>query len=175
MKLLKSLLFSLSLFAAAAVPALEEGRAAPSFDATLLDGEEFSLARAAGQVVLINFWASWCPPCRHELPALDAYYRKHRNEGLKVIAISVDDPFNEHKVRAAMAKYSFQVGLAHDADFRPWGRISRIPLTFVVDRSGVLRRNGWTSDAHVDEAGLEKTVTPWLRQPVPPNRGNARK
>ena len=143
---------------------LKVGQPAPPFDALLLSGEPFSLDSAKDHVLLIQFWATWCPPCRTEMPVLDAYYRKHRSEGLKMVLISVDDPFEAWAVRKYMAPFSLPVGMAHDASFEGYGRIWRIPLTFVIDRKGILRRDAWLEDASIEEADLEQIITPLLRQ-----------
>ena len=157
----------LALFLLVALPCaaatLHEGKPAPALDAKLLDGQSFSLAGQAGKVVIINFWATWCAPCRAEMPALDAFYRKHRDEGLVVLAVSLDEPDKEAKVREVMKAFAFPAALGPQSDFRGYMRIWRLPLTFVVDRSGILRKNDWYGDPGLDEALLESTVTPLLR------------
>ena len=157
----------LALFLLVALPCaaatLHEGKPAPALDAKLLDGQSFSLAGQAGKVVIINFWATWCAPCRAEMPALDAFYRKHRDEGLVVLAVSLDEPDKEAKVREVTKAFAFPAALGPQSDFRGYMRIWRLPLTFVVDRSGILRKNDWYGDPGLDEALLESTVTPLLR------------
>ena len=145
--------------------AATEGEAAPAMRAKLLDGTAVSLADDLGKVVVVNMWATWCAPCREEMPALDAYYRAHRDEGLVLVALSMDDPKDEAKVREMTKAYSFPVGLAHDADMKGYGRIWRLPLTFVVDRKGILRKDQWYGDPGLDAQLLEQTVTPLLRAP----------
>ena len=148
---------------ACAAAALVEGKPAPALHATLLDGKSFDLAEQSGKVVVINFWATWCAPCRAEMPALDAFYRKHRNEGLVVLAISLDEPDKEAKVREVMKAFAFPAALGPQSDFKGYMRIWRLPLTFVVDRAGILRQNDWFGDPGLDEALLERTVTPLLQ------------
>ena len=153
----------LVLFSAAALArGPEVGKAAPALQATLLDGSQFRNADQTGQVIILNFWATWCAPCRAEMPALDAYYQKHRAEGLKILAISMDEPEDEAKVRQVMATFSFPAAMARNANFKGYGRIWRIPLTFVIDRDGILRKDGWYGDSGIDLPMLEKTVTPLL-------------
>lgn len=145
--------------------AATEGKPAPPLRAKLLDGTQFNLADAKGKVVLVNMWATWCGPCREEMPALDAYYRQHRGEGLVLLALSIDDPKDEAKVREATKGYSFEVGMAGDADMSGYGRIWRLPLSFVVDRKGLLRVDQWHGHPGLDVKLLETTVTPLLGTP----------
>jgi thiol-disulfide isomerase/thioredoxin len=145
--------------------AATEGKPAPSLHAKLLDGSALDLANEQGKVVVVHMWATWCVPCREEMPALDAYYRQHRNEGLILIALSMDEAKDEAKVRDLAKDFSFPVGLARNADMRGYGRIWRLPLTFVVDRHGVLRKDQWHGDPGLDAPALEQNVTPLLRGP----------
>jgi cytochrome c biogenesis protein CcmG/thiol:disulfide interchange protein DsbE len=143
----------------------EEGKPAPRAEAKLLDGSTFSLAGQSGKVVILNFWATWCVPCRKEMPALETYYEKHRSEGLEMLAVSMDAPKDEAKVREFMRAYTFPAAMARDAEVKNYGRIWRIPLTFVVDRQGILRKDAWHGDPIIDLGQLEKMVTPLLKPP----------
>jgi thiol-disulfide isomerase/thioredoxin len=159
------LLLAATTFGAPLARAADEGAAAPPFDAQLFDGQKFSLASLKGKVVVLNFWATWCAPCLSEMPALDAYYRKHRDEGLEIVAISVDTPKDGMKAREMMKAFAMPAAFARDASFKGYGRVWRLPLTFVVDRAGVLRKEGWYADPGLDIALLEATVTPLLLNP----------
>jgi cytochrome c biogenesis protein CcmG, thiol:disulfide interchange protein DsbE len=149
---------------APAASAADEGSAAPPFDAQLFDGRSFSLEAEKGKVVVINFWATWCAPCRAEMPALDEYYRAHRSEGVEILAVSVDSPKDEAKARDVMKAFAMPAAFARESTFKGYGRIWRLPLTFVIDRAGVLRREGWYADPGIDATLLDQVVTPLLRQ-----------
>jgi cytochrome c biogenesis protein CcmG/thiol:disulfide interchange protein DsbE len=162
--LLLLVLLLLGLGVQAQTPTLPlEGRPAPALDATLLDGGNFTLEAARGEVVLVTFWATWCGPCRHEMPVLDAFYRRYRGKGLRVLAVSVDDPFAEATVRQFMAPYALPLALLHDTHALNYGKISRIPSSFLIDRRGILRRSGWFSESANYASDLERVVTPLLR------------
>jgi thiol-disulfide isomerase/thioredoxin len=146
--------------------ALQAGQAAPPIEARTLDGSRFVLADHKGKVVLVNFWATWCAPCRAEMPAIDAFYRAHKDQGLVVIAISLDEPADLAQVQKAMAGFSFPAALISQTRAKGYGRLWRLPLTFVVDRAGVLRRNAWKAAPTIDAASLEAEVLPLLTQPA---------
>jgi thiol-disulfide isomerase/thioredoxin len=143
--------------------AADEGKPAPEMHAILFSGEKFSLTAVSGQVSIIHFWATWCDGCRLEMPVLDEYYKKHRRDGLQIVAISMDDPKNEAKAHDLMKHFSFNAAMAKDASFKSYGRIWRLPLTFVIDRKGILQKDGWVSKTGLTAENLEEVVSPLLK------------
>lgn len=158
--LLAAMLSVVAFCATATTP--KAGEPAPAIEADTWDGGHFSLAAAHGHVVIVHFWASWCTPCRLEMPILDAYYRKHRAEGVDVLAINLDDKSDLPQAREAMKPFSFPAASYAQAKVAGYGRIVHLPLTFVIDRDGILRRDAWTAAPTVDAAVLEAEVTPLL-------------
>ena len=138
------------------------GKPAPQVSARVLDGSTMHVGGASGKVTIVNFWATWCAPCKEEMPAIQAYYDRHKGEGLQVLAISMDNPNATAEVKRIAQTFTFPVALKSDADFKGYGRIWRMPTTFVIDRDGILRRNGHEGEPTVDLATLEATVTPLL-------------
>jgi len=143
---------------------------APALHVTSFGGEPFDLAEHHGQVVIINYWASWCVPCRQEMPELDKYYRDNRSRGLAVIAISVDRAHDLRDARKAAEQFSFPAALAADAKVDRWPTPGAIPTTYVIDASGRVRdalfpgkqvlTHEWLAahvDALIDEAGAPNT------------------
>ncbi|HUW27146.1 MAG TPA: TlpA disulfide reductase family protein [Sulfuriferula sp.] len=145
---------------------LRVGAAAPAFTVKTLDGRALSLASLHGKVVLLNFWATWCPPCRAEMPALERFYQLHRNEGLEIIAVSMEDRSDEAKVRTVAAAYTYPLALIANAEVEDYGRIWRLPLTFVIDRAGMLRKSDWSGEQPISAASLDEYVLPYLKTPV---------
>lgn len=144
--------------------ALSEGKPAPALDGKLIDGTPFHLSNEKGNVVIINLWASWCSPCRQEMPAIETYYQQHKNEGLKIIAISMDEPADYDEMRKVIAKYSYPAALSRDIEMKGYGEIWRMPMTFIVDREGILRKDGSVGEPKVDLPLLEQIVTPLLKK-----------
>lgn len=114
---------------------------APDFSVVTLDGESLNLQQFRGSIVLVNFWATWCPPCREELPSLERLYRKLRPQGLSLVAISVDE--RPEPVRALLRTYevSFPVALDRDARIPSLYGVTGYPETFVVDSTGTVIRH----------------------------------
>ena len=138
------------------------GPAAVSITATLLDGTAFSTERVNGQVLVVNFWATWCGPCREEMPALDAWYRARRAQGVEVLALSVDELALEPAVREAAKPFSFPVAMLKSAKVSGFGRIWRMPVSAVVDRQGRLVKQDWFVEPRLDAAALDNVVLPLL-------------
>jgi thiol-disulfide isomerase/thioredoxin len=142
------------------------GKPVPTISATLLDtSRKIETGPVSGKVTIVNFWATWCVPCRAEMPAIQAYYDKHKAQGLEVLAINMDDPRDLADVRKLAQSTSFPVALKADANFKGLGRIWRMPSTFVIDRNGIWRKNGHEGIPAVDLDILEAVVTPLLDMP----------
>lgn len=141
----------------------EVGQVAPNIEGRLLDGKPFSLNANKGKVVLVNFWASWCEPCREEMPIIEAYLRKNRAQGFEVLAITLDKPSDLVQAKKIMQNYSFLFADKKQMDYSGLGRIWRIPSTFIIDKQGILRKNGMTGDPKVDTQLLEEIITPLLK------------
>jgi thiol-disulfide isomerase/thioredoxin len=117
----------------------EMDQPAPALIATALDGQIFDLAKLRGKVVLVNFWATWCAPCRREMPILDAFYRRYRGQGLELIGISVDFARDSAKMRKAAGAVSYPTAMASDIPVNGFGPPEGVPVTYVVDAEGVVR------------------------------------
>jgi cytochrome c biogenesis protein CcmG, thiol:disulfide interchange protein DsbE len=117
----------------------EMDQPAPSLVATALDGQTFDLAKLRGKVVLVNFWATWCAPCRKEMPILDAFYRRYHEQGLELIGISVDFARDGAKMRKAAGTVSYPTVMANDIPVNGFGPPDGVPVTYVVDAEGVVR------------------------------------
>jgi peroxiredoxin len=111
---------------------------AEDFTLAMADGTSFRLSDHRGHVVLVNFWATWCPPCREEMPALERLYRQHKDRGLVLVAVSIDaDPkLVPPYVRAS--KLTFPVALDPKAEVANKYGVRALPSSFVVDRQGAM-------------------------------------
>ncbi len=115
------------------------GRAAPALVVNQMGGSTFDLASLRGKVVVINFWATWCPPCRKELPALEAFYKEYHSKGVEPIGVSADRPHDRKEVEQAMQSLSYPVAMLEDAKDNGFGAPTTLPETFVVGGNGVVR------------------------------------
>ena len=144
-----------------AAPKAEVGAPAPPFELTLVDGSKVTLDALRGQVVLLNFWATWCVPCRKELPTLDAYYGAMQQHGLRVYAITTEDsvPMSQlKKLFAAMKMPSVRRIKG------PYGPLTGVPTNYVIDRSGRLR---YAQSGAFDLDSLNALLVPLLKEEAP--------
>jgi len=158
--LVKLLILSFCIHAEAANLTID--KVAPAFEIKTFSGASITSASSKGRILVINFWATWCAPCQNEMPELEKFYRQYHDQGVDVIAISLDDKSDLGAVKNAMKSFSFPFAMTDDTDMRRFGRIWRVPVTFVIDRNGVLRHNGWEGEPVVNAAILQKIVTPLL-------------
>lgn len=136
------------------------GAAGPFQSAKTISGQSFN---PSGQVAIVNYWASWCAPCRIEMPILDAYYRKHHAQGLAMLAVSVDQSPSTRKINDLTSKFAFPVARVDDVKMPRKDIPVALPVTRVYDRSGRLvfatKGDGRTP---IDAATLERVVSPLL-------------
>jgi len=136
-------------------------QAAPQLALTDLQGNPVSLGGTLGKLVLVNNWATWCPPCKAEMPELQAYYQAHTGQGFVVVAIESGGPADTVSSFVRQLGLTFPVWLdPHVAaldSFQNWN----LPNSYVIDRQGFIRMN-WTGP--VNQATLEKYVTPLLEK-----------
>ena len=124
------------------IRALQAGDAAPEYSAATLDGDTVSLTGLRGEAVMVNVWATWCIPCRDEMPALEALHREHGDEGLRILGVSIDAAGMDVDIRQFVDEHELTFTILHD----PAERVSRVfrtravPETYLFDRKGQLVR-----------------------------------
>ena len=125
------------------VPArpLDIGQTAPHYSAVSLNGDSVSLEQLRGRVVLLNVWATWCHPCREEIPVLQALHARYAPQGLELVGVSVDARGEEDTIREFATDFRMTYPLWLDPDERIQSTFLAIgvPATFLIDREGVLR------------------------------------
>lgn len=147
--------------AAAALIALPAATpAAPFESAKTITGAPFA---SNGEVTIVHYWATWCVPCRLEMPVLDAFYRRHHAQGLAMLAVSIDQGVSTAKLRDVTARFAFPIARVDDVRMPRREVPKALPVTRIYDRSGrlVFATKG-DGRSMMDAATLERVVTPLL-------------
>ncbi len=144
-------------------PKPEVGKPAPDFTLQTLGGQTVRLGELKGKVVFVNLWATWCPPCREEMPSMVRLYNFMRTRGVEILAVSEDN--DREALKAFVEKYQVTFPVLPDENKRIYNlyRATGVPETHLIDRSGVLRSStigpfDWTSPEVV------RTVESLLRE-----------
>ncbi|MCX7706100.1 MAG: redoxin domain-containing protein [bacterium] len=135
---------------------------APDFTLVDLQGKKISLSSFKGKVVVLNFWASWCPPCKAEIPDFVKTYEKYKDRELVIIGLAVNS--KENDVRALVKQYNITYIVAMDdgSAEAAYGPITGVPTTFIIDKEGNLLPGGKKIGMFKD-GELEKVVEPLLK------------
>ena len=145
-----------AIFLLSSVPA----SSAPFQSAKTLEGADFS---SKGDVTVVHYWATWCAPCRVEMPVLDSFYRRRHGQGLAMLAVSVDDSASTAKLKQMTDRFAFPVARVTDVKMPRRDIPAAIPETRVYDRTGRLvfqsKADGKTT---LDAATLDGIVDPLL-------------
>lgn len=118
-----------------------EGFSAPDFTLDLLGGGQVTLSELRGKTVVVNLWATWCPPCRAEMPAIEKVYRDNKNLGLVVLGVNTTNQDNEAAAAAFVQELglTFPIPLDRDGSVSARYMLSGLPTTFFIDRKGIIR------------------------------------
>ena len=133
----------------------------PSLHLSDVDGDEVSLEDLLGKVVLVNNWAIWCPPCKAEMPTLQAYYDEHREQDFLIIGIEAGSPLSEVTAFVERFELTFPVWLDPDVKALKVFQNFGLPNSYVIDRDGIVRL-AWSGE--IDLETLEEFVTPLLEE-----------
>lgn len=142
------------LIAGLAVASAQKLQKAPETRLPDSKGKIVNLADFKGKVVVVNFWATWCPPCRNEIPGFISVYNKQKSKGVEILGVSLDrngwDVINPF---VAKMKIPYPVVLGDGSTADAWGGIEAIPTTFLVDKSGniVEKHVGYMSEAEFEK------------------------
>jgi thiol-disulfide isomerase/thioredoxin len=137
------------------------GKPAPAFTLTDLSGKKVSLAEFKGHPVVVNFWATWCGPCKLEMPWFEQMNAKYKDKGLVILGLSQDDGTPKEEIASAVKKIgvSYRILLPDDSVSKAYGGVDYLPETFYVSAKGdvVLTNSGAPSKDEI-EANIEKTI-----------------
>ena len=144
---------------------VEVGTVAPNFTATDLEGRPVRFADLHGHVILLNIWATWCPPCRDEMPSMQRLHERFKDQDLRVVAVSVDrslgmldgsgNPGGDVRTFATQLRLTFDVWLDPSGAVQRQYRATALPESFVIDRTGIIVSKAmgaeeWDSGANVE-------------------------
>ena len=133
--------------------AIASTNGAPDFTLTDIDGKKLSLSDYKGKVVLLDFWATWCTPCREEIPAFVAMQQKLGPQGFQVIGISMDDDAAPVKKFFQQFQINYPVAVGDDKLAQSYGGVLGLPVNFVIDRDGrIVKKFLGATDVSVIEA-----------------------
>ncbi len=147
--------------ASTATAGVKIGEHAPPYELTLIDGTKVRSADLRGQVVVLNFWATWCAPCKAELPLLDTYYRLRKDNGLRVFAVATEDSLPAFRLKPLFAAMAIQSARRIKGPFAVMGAL---PTNYIIDRAGIVR---YAKTGAFDLDDLNGLLVPMLREPAP--------
>lgn len=138
------------------------GKPAPAFKATTMDQEEITLAALRGQVVVVNLWATWCGPCKREMPMMNSFYKRHKDKGFVILGVQTKDSVPAYKLKGVNEALAYPLA----AKFRGgnYESLGGVPTTYVIDRKGVVR---YAESGAFDAAEFNRLLLPLLAEPAP--------
>jgi peroxiredoxin len=147
--------------AAASAKPPKVGEMAPPFELTLVDGSKVKLEQLRGKVVVLNFWATWCAPCKKELPLLDSYYRLTEKFGLRVFAVTTEDSIPVSKLKPLFKAMAIPSARRIKGPYQP---MEGVPTNYVIDRTGRVR---YAKAAAFELHDLNAILLPLIKEPEP--------
>jgi thiol-disulfide isomerase/thioredoxin len=139
------------------------GAPAPPLVLRMLDGQTLDLAELRGKVVVANVWATWCGPCRAEMPMLNAFFLAHRSQNLLLVGLSVDRSRDKREVGKVMSAFAYPAALLSEARTDELDEPRVLPITYVIDAAGVVRSVFGGTGAPLTSQALDDAVRPMLQ------------
>jgi len=138
------------------------GNAAPEFTVTDIDGKKLALSDYKGKVVLLDFWATWCTPCRAEIPHFVEMQQKYGPQGFQVVGISMDDDAKPVKEFYRQFNMNYPVAVGDDKLAQSFGGVLGLPVNFIIDREGRIHAKflGATDVSVIDKAVSDLLASP---------------
>lgn len=138
---------------------VQQGEAAPNFILPSMEGVPFSLDQQRGQVVIVNMWATWCPPCKAEMPMLDAFHAAHAEKGVLVLAVNNEETPETVRAFISEAGFTFPVLFDQYGQIQDSYGVQGLPTTFVIDRNGLIQ---YIHLGEITEERLLEVIEPLL-------------
>jgi peroxiredoxin len=162
----RHLALGLVAFALVTPPALaaraKVGRQAPAFDLVTYDKRKVAFAELKGKVIVINHWATWCGPCKAEMPMMSAFHRRYRAAGFEIFGVTTEDSVPEGKLKAVAAALSYPLVRRFNGAGYPV--LDGVPTTYVIDRAGVVR---YAHSGAFETAEFMRLILPLLAEKPP--------
>jgi len=146
------------LASASPAAAQKVGAPAPPLVGQTIDGKPFDLAKLHGHVVVANVWATWCTPCRVEMPTLEAFYKAHQAQGVVLVGLSADRPRDAATVDRVMSAFSYPAIILKSATVDGFTPPNILPVTYIIDAKGIVRSALLYTDKPLSEADLAAAV-----------------
>ncbi len=135
----------------------------PQLVAHELDGKAVDLQKMHGKVVIVHFWATWCPTCREEMTMLNSFYRANHAKGVDMIALSLDQPNMRKKAQAVMKQFAYGAAMQEDVTNSDFVTPHGLPVTYIIDKHGRIAYT-FNQDEKLSKEKLAGVVGPLLKQ-----------
>lgn len=145
----------------AAAPA-EVGQAAPPFSLTTYDRQKVTMDELKGKVVVINWWATWCAPCKAEMPMMSAFHSRYKDAGFEIFGVTTEDSVPPHMLKKLAEALSYP--LVRSFKGRGYPILKGVPTSYVIDRSGTVR---YAKAGSFEAQEFTDLILPLLREPAP--------
>jgi peroxiredoxin len=149
-------------FSVQADAAARVGQPAPAFSLTTFSKQKVRLADLRGKVVVINHWATWCGPCKSEMPMMSAFHRRFKSQGLEIFGVTTEDSVSGAKLKRVADALSYPLVSKFSGNAYPW--LGGLPTSYVIDRKGIVRYAG---SGAFDLQEFARIILPLLAEPAP--------
>ena len=150
---------SILMMGSLAFGSLKLGDPMPNLSGPTLNGKEFSVDAQKGKILIIHFWATWCPACREEMPLLSHFYELHHLNNLEMLGVSIDRSKDRKEVLKLIPHFSFPQVMLHEMKTNGFMDPEELPLTYLIDKKGMIRAIFKPGGQELNNKSLDEAVT----------------